>query len=201
MKKTFLALVAAAAIAAPAHAQLPNLTPFSFEVRGGLAVPRGDFADTGGSGGDIVLGIDPGYTVGANATFHVIPLLGIYGGYTYSRFPVESSDMDLVDHGFDAGVRVAVPTPLIPIDPYVKAGLVYHSAGFRLELNGEEVDTDGDRSLGWEAGAGVGIGLGPKLSFTPQVTYTRYEAAELNGTGRDVNVEHLRLGVGLRLRL
>lgn len=198
MKKIFLAMAAATAISAPAHAQLPNLTPFSFEVRGGLAVSRGDFADVGASEDDIVIGVDPGYTVGASATFHVVPLLGIYGGYSYTRFSSEASGLDLVDHGFDAGVRLAIPTPLIPIDPYVKAGLVYHSFGYELEMDG--ADAYSDRSLGFEAGAGVGIGLGPKLSFTPQVTYTRFEPQYDDGElGYDV--EHLRLDVGLRLRL
>ena len=78
MKKTlsFLSLAAAAAFAAPAHAQLPNVTPFSFEVRGGLAFPSGDFSD----------GVDSGTTLGANATFHYITLVGIYGGYTSSVY-------------------------------------------------------------------------------------------------------------------
>lgn len=67
MKKTSLALlavVAAVAFAAPAHAQLPNVTPFSFELRGGLVFPTGDFGETA----EDVGAIESGYTVGANAT-------------------------------------------------------------------------------------------------------------------------------------
>jgi opacity protein-like surface antigen len=200
MKKTlgFLSLVAATALAAPAHAQLPNVTPLSFEVRGGLAFPTGDFGeDSGDETGDI----KSGTTLGANVTFHFMPLIGIYGGYTYNSFDVEGEDdASVIDQGFNAGVRVAIPTPLIPIDPYVKAGLVYN----QLELEGSEggvtFGIESDRSLGFEVGAGVGIGLGPKLSFTPQVTYTRYEP-KFDGEGLDINVEHIRVDVGLRLRL
>jgi opacity protein-like surface antigen len=203
MKKTttaLLSLVAAAAFAAPAHAQLPNFTPFSFEVRGGLAFPMGDFGE---GEGDEAGAVESGWTVGANATYHFIPLVGIYGGYTYNRFGVEDfDDVDVVDQGISAGVRLAVPTPLIPIDPYVKAGLVYNSIGFEFDGDeGEDEDfLDSDNSLGFEVGAGVGIGLGPKLSFTPQVTYTRYEP-QYDGEGVDANVEHLRVDVGLRIRL
>ena len=205
MKNTtlgLLSLVAAAAFAAPAHAQLPTITPFSLEVRGGLAFPTGDFGE---SDGDEEGGVETGYTLGANATFHFMPMLGVYAGYTYNRFGVEGFDeVDVVDQGLSAGVRVAVPTPLIPIDPYVKAGLVYNRIGFEFDDGGDggELDdvTESDQSLGFEVGAGIGIGLGPKLSFTPQVTYTSYEP-QFDGEGIDVNVEHIRVDVGLRIRL
>lgn len=200
MKKTLLALAAVVAAAAPAHAQLPNLTPFSFEVRGGLASPSGDFGETGGSIDDILIGLETGYTVGVSATYHINPLLGIYGGYAYSRFSVEAGETDMVDRGFNAGVRVAIPTPLIPIDPYVRAGLVYNTVGYELDIDEMHFDHYSDRSVGFEVGAGIGIGLGPKLSFTPQLTYTRY-APRYDDGDAGFDVEHLRADVGLRLRL
>jgi len=199
LKKTtlgLLSLVAAAAFAAPVQAQLPNVTPFSFEVRGGLAFPRGEFAEE-----DDDLQVESGTTLGANVTFHFMPLLGIYGGYTYNRFGIEGADdVDLVDQGLNAGVRVAVPTPLIPIDPYVKAGLVFNKVDLVGDTGGEDLVDSSDRSLGFEVGAGIGIGIGPKLSFTPQVTYTRY-ALKFDGESADLDVEHIRVDVGLRLRL
>lgn len=204
MKNTtlgLLSLVAAAAFTAPAQAQIPNFTPFSVEVRGGLAFPTGDFGQSDEEDGE---SIESGITVGANATYHFMPLLGVYAGYTYNRFGVEGVDeLDVIDKGFSAGLRVAVPTPLIPIDPYAKAGLVYNTLGF--EFDGDDGDDEGfldsDNSLGFEIGAGVGIGLGPKLSFTPQVTYTRY-TPEYDGESDDeFKVEHIRVDVGLRIRL
>ena len=198
MKKITLGLlsvVAAAAFAAPAHAQLPNFTPFSLEVRGGLAFPRGELRETE----DDVGSVETGYTYGANATYHFMPLVGVYVGYTRNQFGVEGLDeLDVIDQGFSAGVRLAVPTPLIPIDPYVKAGLVYNTLSFEFDGDAEFIESD--NSLGFEVGAGVGVGLGPKLSFTPQVTYTRYEP-QYDGEGDDFNVEHIRLDVGLRIRI
>lgn len=199
MKKTLLALGAVVALAAPAHAQLPDLTPFSFEVRGGLARPSGDFGEFGGSSDDIVMGLESGYTVGASATWHVNPLLGIYGGFSYSRFSVEAGETDMVDRGFSAGARVAIPTPLTPIDPYLKAGLVYNALGYELEIDEMDLDYYSGHSLGFEVGAGIGIALGPRLSLTPQLTWTRYEPRYDDESRYDV--EHLRADVGLRLRL
>jgi opacity protein-like surface antigen len=204
MKKTLslLALAAATAVAAPAHAQLPNVTPFSFEVRGGLAFPTGDFGeDSGDDSGDV----ENGYSLGASATFHLMPMLGIYGGYSYSNFGIEGvENAELVDQGFSAGVRLAIPTPLIPIDPFVRAGAVYHQFEFSGEENGIELGIKSDRALGFEVGAGVGVALGPKLMLTPQVTYTKYspDFTDLDGdAAEDFDVEHIRVEVGLRLRL
>lgn len=199
MKKITLGLLSvatAAAFVGPAHAQLPNFTPFSVEVRGGLAFPTGDFAESE----EDVASVETGYTFGANATYHFIPLVGIYAGYTRNQFGVEGIDeLEVIDQGFSAGVRLAIPTPLIPIDPYVKAGLVYHTLGFEFEGDDEDF-IDSDNSLGFEVGAGLGFGLGPKLSVTPQVTYTRYEP-RYDGETDDFTVEHLRVDVGLRLRI
>lgn len=191
-----LSVVAIAVCVAPAHAQLPNVTPFALEVRGGLVFPTGDLGETE----DDVGSVETGFTFGANATFHFMPMVGVYAGYTRNQFGVEGIDeLDVLDQGFSAGVRLAVPTPLIPIDPYVKAGLVYHKLSFEFDGDDEGLP-ESDNSLGFEVGAGLGIGLGPKLSVTPQVTYTSYEP-QYDGEGDDFKVEHIRLDVGLRLRL
>jgi opacity protein-like surface antigen len=192
-----LSAVAAVAFVAPAHAQLPNFTPFSLEVRGGIVFPTGDFGESGEAD---VADVEDGITYGVNATYHFIPLVGIYAGYTRSQFDVEGiEELNVIDQGVSAGVRLAIPTPLIPIDPYVKAGLVYNTLSFEFDGD-DEGFVDSDNSLGFEVGAGIGLGLGPKLSITPQVTYTSYEP-EYDGESDDFKVEHLRLDLGLRLRL
>jgi len=193
-----LSLVAAAAFTAPVQAQLPNVTPFAFEVRGGLVFPTGDFADTEVD----VAPPESGTTFGANVTFHFMPMLGIYAGYTQNRFGVEELEqLEIVDQGFSGGLRFAVPTPLIPIDPYLKAGVVFNQLSYEFDDDDEVLDVeDSDRSLGFEIGAGIGIGLGPKLSITPQVTYTTY-APKYEGEADDYKVQHFRVDVGLRLRL
>lgn len=196
MKKThavLLALAATAALAAPARAQLPNFTPFSFEARGGLSLPLGEMK----SDGDAKVGT----TVGASVTYHALPLIGVYGGYSRSEFGVgddELEDGKYTDSGFAAGVRVGIPTPLIPIDPWARAGLVFH----RLQASvGDEEVFESDSGTGFEVGAGLGFGLGPKVSVTPGVTYTAYRYEADGGPDDEVEVNHLRLDLGLRIRL
>ncbi|HEX8905421.1 MAG TPA: outer membrane beta-barrel protein [Longimicrobiaceae bacterium] len=179
MQKLSVSLAAAAAVAllaGPARAQIPHITPFAFEARAGVAVPQGDLNDFA----------KPGFSVGGSVTYHAIPLVGIYGGYSYAQFGVEGGGGNFKDHGFDVGARLGLPTPLIPIDPYVKAGAVFH----KLELT-DGTSTFGDTGIeaGYEVGAGVGFGFGP-ASLTPGVSYVHHK-----------DVSYVRADVGLRIRI
>ena len=181
-------VLAAAAAAAPARAQLPAFTPFSFEVRAGAALPTGDLGDVASTG----------YTLSGSATYHFIPLIGVYGGYTYSRFGAEDQgdEFDLVDSGFDAGLRLGIPTPLIPIDPWIKGGLVFHKLS--AEGEGIEDDDDTDMELGFQVGAGLGFGFGP-VSLTPGVSFISYKVGDDDGD--DVSISYWEAGIGVRIRL
>ncbi|HET6764487.1 MAG TPA: outer membrane beta-barrel protein [Longimicrobiaceae bacterium] len=184
MKKTsvFLALAAAATLAGTAHAQvpLPNITPFSVEVRGGASVPTGDLADA----------FKLGWTAGANVTYHALPLVGVYAGYTLDEWKVDADANGKAQaQNISFGARLGIPTPMIPIDPWIKAGAVSQqvkTSDFDLAtLNGTS-----DREWGFEAGAGLGITLGPKVSFTPGVSFVSVKDAKF-----------IRGDVGLRIRI
>lgn len=199
MKKTtvgLLTLAATAAFAGTAEAQipLPNFTPFSVEVRGGAGFPTGDLGDEDLGGGE------PDFAASGSVTYHALPVIGIYGGYSYNRFGVDGvDDAEYVHSGFSAGVRAGIPTPLLPIDPWVKAGAVYNTfeaSGFAdAEINGES-----DREWGFEVGGGLGLPLGPKVSITPGVTYTSVSYGD-EDADLDVDISHVTVDVGLRIRI
>jgi hypothetical protein len=184
MKKTsvLLALAAAATVAGSAHAQvpLPNLTPFSVEVRGGASIPTGDMADA----------YKLGWTAGANVTFHALPLVGIYGGYTLDEWKVDASNSGKAQaQSIGVGARIGIPTPMIPIDPWIKAGAVSQKVKYS-DFPLATQNFSGDREWGFEAGAGLGITLGPKVSFTPGVSFVSVDGAK-----------YVRGDVGLRIRI
>lgn len=188
MKTRLVGMLAAAAVmiaASPARAQLPHITPFSFEARGGGALPTGDFNDVA----------DPGPTLEGSVTFHAFPFVGLYGAYRWTKFGGEG-DGEFTETGPGVGVRVDIPTPLIPIDPWIRAG-----AAFR-KIEGEgftnpALNFESDTQVGIEVGAGIGFGFGP-VSLTPSVAYVTYEP---DGAPADFDVSYWRADVGLRIRL
>lgn len=171
-----LAAAATLAMAGSAQAQIvPNLTPFSVEARAGAAFPTGDAGDV----------LDTGFTLGADVSVNVLPMVALYGGYSRTSFGIADTDENATISGFDVGARLEVPTPLIPIDPWIKAGAVFHQV--------DVGDEDSERETGYEVGAGVGFGMIPKVTITPAITYT--------DIGGDIDIQHVRAELGVRVRI
>jgi opacity protein-like surface antigen len=197
MKKITTGLVAltAVALAGSAQAQALPVSPFSVEVRGGLAFPTGDLDDIA----------DSGITVGANGTYMFTPMLGLYAGFTYNAFglPEEADDLEIEGsvntYGLDAGLKAMFATPTLPVTPFLKGGLVYHKIEVEIEDTDLDDELESDSGLGFEVGAGVMVPLGPRLSFTPAVSYTSFKP-EFDGEEGDDNVTSFRVDVGLNIR-
>lgn len=193
MKKSVVVLAAAAAIvgAAQLEAQVVPSSPFSVEVRGGLALPQGDFGED----------LETGYTLGANVQFAVNPLLSLYAGYAYNSYSIDGvDDLDVNDRGFNGGVQLNIPAATLPVQPFVRGGLVYNELEFAVE--GASVNFDSQ--LGFEVGGGVAIPLGPRISFTPAVSYSRWsvDEEELDGSDLDeLDVTSVKVDVGLKIRI
>jgi hypothetical protein len=200
MKKitTGLVALAALALAGSAQAQALPVSPFSVEVRGGLAFPTGDLEDVAESG----------ITVGANGTYMFSQQIGLYAGFTYNAFGLAEEADDLgIDgsintYGFDAGLKAMFASPTLPVTPFLKGGLVYH----KVELDIEDLDLgeadESDFGLGFEVGGGVMVPLGPRLSFTPAVSYTSFKP-NYDGDEDDEDVDNVtsfRVDVGLNIR-
>jgi opacity protein-like surface antigen len=87
----------------------------------------------------------------------------------------------------------------------VRGGLLYHTLD--LDVDGtvaDEIicdgDCDSDASLGFEVGGGLDFPLGRKVSVTPAVRYTSYEA-DFGDADDDPTISSVVLDVGLRIRL
>ena len=178
MKRTIFAMTtAAAALAFAGGAEAQTRSPLSVEVRGGLAFPTGSFAGFEG-------GLSNAYTLGANARFQVTPMLGIYGGYSFTAFSRDAGGTGVDVAGPEGGVVASFTGG--SVSPFVKGGVVYHSID---DQHGHEVE----RNLGFEVGGGVEIPLGPTISFTPAVSYTAIPSNE-------TDVSHVKADVGMRFR-
>jgi opacity protein-like surface antigen len=221
--RKLLMLSAALLMAAPAAEA--QTSPFSLEVRGRAAFPTGDFGEEEQDGS----GIKTGWGGSIEGIFQATPILGLYAGYSYTRFPtdlgsveeelegfVDDVSVDATDAGLDAGIRATLPLTLgNGGGVFVRGGVVYHQLGVELSDDLEEFleefseglfdpdELDSEWSLGYQVGAGVLVPLGPRLSASVGATYTAYEP-EFEQQG-DLTVEandvtYLSAEVGLRIR-
>jgi opacity protein-like surface antigen len=186
MKKATFGLIAGLAMlgsAGAAKAQLPA-SPLSVEVRGGAAFPTASFGDR----------YETGVSYGARAILSVAPGIGVYGGYSQSDFDLKSGigGENASDRGFNAGLRAALPTGVIPFGPWVHGGVVYN------ELTGQVLGGD-ERKLGFEVGGGLEFPLGQRVSVTPGATYT--STSRDAAAGGSANVNYVKADIGLRIRL
>ena len=186
MKKlaTAAAALAAAVLAGPAAAQIPHFTPFAFEARAGLALPTGDLGDVAKNG----------FVVGGSVTYHALPLVGIYAGASVAQMGAEGGGADFRDTGIELGARLGIPTPLIPIDPWIKGGAAFRRLELDISSTGDSFDEWG---LGFEVGAGLGFGFGP-ISITPGVSYVSYQ---VDDEGTDRSVSFVKADIGVRIRI
>lgn len=199
MKRLFAALcVALLASVMPATglAQIAGI-PLSVEVRGGAAIPTGDFADATPG-----IEAETGPHFAVQGAIQVLPALSLYGGYSMSRFGCprcgeRGLDDEVVDDGWDLGVHATLPLGVAGIRPWAEVGGVFH----RLVFSGFESELSSDRAAGFRVGGGVALPVGP-VEITPGVHYSAYSAdLDLGGLpGQTVDVTHVTADVGLRYR-
>jgi hypothetical protein len=182
MRRSLLCAAAAVLAAAPgAHAQL------SLEVRGGASA--GSYAATQAGFQGIA-----GPSFGATAGYGLTPRLELFAGYSRDQFGCTDGFCSSVEPTFtragaEAGVRVQLPLRL-----WARGGVGLQSLG----VEGGTMDRTSGTSVGVRLGAGAGIPLGPRLSVTPGVEYSRF-TTDLDGGGDGVGV--VAGTVGLRIRL
>ena len=178
-----LALAAAAlACAAPAGAARAQL---AIEARAGIAQPQDALTED--------VAADGGYATEVSLTVGALPFVSLYGAWSKVEFDREGSEGSVVtDQGWAGGVRVTVPTPFIPIDPWIRGGVLTH----RLEAGG--LEDGGSRGVGVEVAGGVRVGVGSRIGITPGVTWVRYGFDDETVDDGEVNVQYLRLDVGVR---
>lgn len=198
-----LGALAMALLVAPA-APAQQILPVSLEVRGGLGFPMGDFPTRGLVAQEAV---ESGDGFALRGTYNLIPLLGVYAGFERYSFGVDEEeaagpDLNFVDSGFSAGAQLSLPLAMLAgVSPWIRGGAIFHILDYELEeIAGVEANTSSDRTLGFEAGAGVDIPLGQVLSFTPGVTYRSYEP-QFDGLTDGERLSYLAVEMGLRVRL
>lgn len=197
MKRFALATLAACAALLAAESAAAQLS-LSGELRGGAAFPTGEFGEIGPLGGE---GLETGYVVGARAVVHLVPRVGVYAGYSFSRFEArDTRSIAVEDVGLSAGLRLFLPAQR-GVVPWLEGGVVRREAelifGDEFFPPVPQVVPIGARAHGGEVGAGAAIPLLPWLRLTPGVTYVRYSSV-VESREKTVSYVTAELGVGIR---
>lgn len=150
----------------------PTRTQISVEIRGGLALPTGDFADLA----------ETGTALGAELIFNFSEYVGAYAGYGRGDFDcdedAEGSPCDPLEEfessGFVLGVKGRLPLES-PIVPWARVGAIFH------DIKRGVGEAEGD--AGFEVGLGVDIPLGDLFVVAPQARYRSYTVTETIDVG------------------
>ena len=181
--------------ASRAHTQSFLASRLALELRGGMAIPLGEFTEA-----DPGIGAESGPHIGAAALWRFTPGIAAHIGYSRSWFGCERCgraglDDRVVDMGFDAGLQFRVPLQLVGIAPWVSVAGVLHE----LVFSGEGSTLSSGYAPGFRVGAGVAVPVFGSVSLKPGVTYSTYSAELDLGVfpDRTVDVTHLAVEVGL----
>ena len=192
-------LAAAAALLATVESVSAQTPEFALEVRGGDAIPTGDWNEDDT--------FENGFGFGANAIAMVTPQIGVYAGWESFTFNVdedeEGVEADATDVGFRAGGILNVPLAQSPnLTPFVELGVLYNKLEISASGEGASIEIESESSLGFEAGVGVAVALGERLSVVPMVRYRQHEVKfeEIDSEDSE-DISYVVVGVGLRLRM
>ena len=202
-KITTATLVMSAVLVCGGPAGAQGVLPFAVEVRGGGAMPTGDWNEDET--------IENGLGFGANIQVAVAPMVSIYGGWERYSFPIETEEdpdfegveADATDTGFRLGGQVTLPlSGLAGVSPFAFGGLTYGKTEVGLGDGSSSISFKSDGAVGFEVGGGVAISVAPMLSLTPALRY-RSHSAEFDAFqelgGEETTVSYLSLDVGLKL--
>lgn len=183
------ARILGAAVAALSLAALPaDAQRISFEGRGALGFPVGDFGDAA----------DGGAGFGADVFVNLNPSVSLYGGFQYEMYDCAGCDGDgYTTNGFEAGGKFLFDRES-GVLPWAKLGVIFP----QLEFEEGTFDADSDRAFGLQAAIGADIPLGETLSFSPALRYQRWTAEfdALDGVAAvEQDVGTLTLDVGLHV--
>src|ERR1044071_8150992 len=135
------ALVLGAVLATAATAQ--STLPITVEVRGGAAIPTGDFDD----------GASTGWGVGATVRYAVAPMVELYAGYDHFDFGTDEElddsglELGIQDDGLRAGGRFTFST-LGSVSPWAEAGLLFNRTSVSVGDGSASINVNSDWGIG-----------------------------------------------------
>ncbi len=148
---------------------------FSLNLRGGMGLPVGAFAESpsGQSQPELLTGAKAGFGYGLDAALFLNRMVGLYAGFDQVAFDCDEQacgqNNNYTVSGVTAGLKLT-PFRMVGMLPYLQGGVTFHELKGSYR-SGSVQDLTSDRAPGFEVGAGVAIPLLNILAFSPQVRY------------------------------
>jgi len=191
MKLPWYLALAAATLVSDLPAQQLTL-----DLRGAVAMPTSDFADSD---------LSTGAGLGATIAVKLQPHLHLYGGWDWLRFSADEAfagpEPDFEETGYNFGLRYEHPLGQSSRTMIrVEAGGTYKH--FEFEDADGDITVDSGHGLGYEAGVGLLLPLGESWRLAPTIRYRALSRDFTVGsitTNGDLKYVALEIGVSRRL--
>lgn len=147
--------------------------------------------------------IKTGYGFGLSVGYRFMPHVGAYAGWGWNQFKWDvdfsnsENSYDLEETGYSFGLQIIHPLlNSSKISYLIRFGGIYNH--IEIENSEGNLIEDSGHGLGWEAGAGVELGIGMNWFMRPQLGYRSLKRTlETGGVSRDFDLDYLNLGVGM----
>lgn len=147
--------------------------------------------------------IKTGFGFNLAGGYNFTPHLGAYAGWGWTQFKSQKNifnaqnTYDVEETGYTFGLQFLHPfSNESRLSYFIRLGGIYNH--IEVEDSGGNISADSGHGMGWEAGAGVEMGIGMSWYLKPQVGYSSLtRTIELGGISRDFDLNNLSLGVGL----
>lgn len=147
--------------------------------------------------------VKTGFGFNLSAGYNITTHLGAYAGWGWTQYKSQKNlfnaqnTYDVEETGYSFGLQFLLPITNSPQFSYLlRLGGIYNH--IEVEDSNGNLSADSGHGFGWEAGAGVEMGIGMNWYFRPQLGYKSLTRnIELAGVSRDFELNNLTIGVGL----
>lgn len=121
--------------------------------------------------------IKTGFGFELAGAYHFTPRIGLYGGLGWNEFraddPLGNSKFDVEETGYSFGLQYKSPIPNSPLSYFLRP--VQFITILKLKISNGNIMRDSGYGLGWQASAGLELGIGGDLTSGPQYATAPYQ--------------------------
>ena len=170
--------------------QLQAQDRWNVEFRTGIDFSAGDIAD-----------VNPGAGFGFEtaAAYRFMPHFAAYTGWSWNHFGTDQSfagtDASFEETGYTFGFQFIHPIGDSEINYLIRLGGTFNH--IEIENNKGDIISDSGHGLGWQAEAGIVIGLSDNISLIPGIRYRSLSRnINIDNVSNTIEMNYFSVGAG-----